>query len=384
MIQAFDKTGAAIGYPNFIELQWNRRFNGFGDFVIYMPVSEYDPDVKYIQNVGRPETGIIQKIVYEQKPEGDFVTISGFFIEQLLNYGMLWQDKGYTATTAAGVRTRIRHFCRDCLTMVNPPSVTGYTNPPIRSGRYQLYRLSLGESNPTPNTMNFAYAKGTPCGDALLNWLNENGFSMYAFPIWSGDLNQYPAIGLGLVTYSGVDRSGSVIFGKEYGDVISAEYALDDSATTAEGLAVQEISAAQASSYSSVVQLATPSGTKYFVRLSTTKTQPQNMGVAWPFKIYYTSVNDTSLSQTNLYAQMRSEAQAALLDNTRLETISVDVIQNNKIYLEDYDLGDTCGVVISEIGKTFTAQIMEVHEVTSANKTDVQIVLGTPRRQKRR
>ena len=70
-----------------------------------------------------------------------------------------------------------------------------------------------------------------------------------------------------------------------------------------------------------------------------------------------------------------------MLDNYRLETISVDVIQNNFKYLEDYDLGDTCSILISELEAVFSAQIVEVHEVQSANKLDVQIVLGTPKRQ---
>ena len=81
--------------------------------------------------------------------------------------------------------------------------------------------------------------------------------------------------------------------------------------------------------------------------------------------------------------QMRQEGRIDMLDNYRLETVTVDVLQNRFIYLTDYDLGDTVSIVIPELNMTFTAQIMEVYEVQSSNRLDVQIVLGTPKRRVR-
>lgn len=386
MIRVFNKTGTILGYPNFIELQWNRSFNGFGDFAVYMPVSEYDAAVKYIQNAGRPETGIVQKIVYEQKPEGDFVTLSGFFIEALLNWGALWKDKNYTATTASGVRTRIRTLVRDCMTLTVPPTVSSYTDPELKPTNPQLYSFSLDASMPTPSTMNLAYKKGDPCGDVLLEWLNANGYSMTAMPIFNTS-GTGPFLGLALVPYTGTDRSGSVAFGKPYANVASVEYVLDESAEKAEYLLVQEVSSSQASGYSNITTLTTSEGTKRytFAHTYTSANAPTNMNGAYPAKVLYTSAgSDTSISQSDLFTQMRQEGRIDMLDNYKLETISVDVIQNRHIYLEDYDLGDTVSIVVPELDLTFTAQIMEAHEVQSSNKLDVQIVLGTPRRQNRR
>lgn len=385
MILTFDKMGAAIGYPNFIELQWNRRWNGFGDFVVYLPVSEYDPNIKYIQNVGRPETGIVQKIVYQQKPEGDFVTISGFFIEALLNWGALWQAKNYTATTAAGVRTRIRHFVRDCMTLTVPPTVSGYTDPALKPTNPQLYTFSIDASADTPATMSLAYTAGDPCGDTLLEWFNTNDYSFTAEPIFNTS-GTGPFLGIRLIPYTRTDRSASVIFGKPYANVASVEYVLDESAEKAEYLLVQEVSSSQASGYSNITVITTSQGTKRytFAHTYTSANAPENMGGAYPAKVLYTSAgSDTSISQTDLFAQMRQQGRMDMLDNYRLETVTVDVIQNRDIYLEDYNLGDMVSIVVPEIDRAFTAQIMEVHEVTSANKTEVEVVLGTPRRRKK-
>lgn len=385
MIIALDKEGNPLGYPNFIELQWNRRFNGFGDFSLYMPISEYDSNIKYVQNIGRPETGIVQKIVYEQKPEGDFITLSGYFVEWLLNWGALWKDKNYTATTAAGVRTHIRRIVRDGMTLTVPPTIGTYTDPEVKPTNTQLYTFSLNASMPTPSTMNLAYVKGTPCGDAILSWLNANDYSMTANPVWNTS-GTGPYLGIDLVTYTGTDRTSSVFFGKPYANVASVEYVLDESAERAEYILVQEINGTQAGTYSGVTTLSTSEGTKQYVfaHTYTVANTPSDMGGSYPMKVLYTSAgSDPSISQADLATQMRQEGRIDMLDNYKLETVTVDVLQNSFIYLTDYDLGDTVSIVIPEINLTFTAQIMEVYEVQSNNNLEVQIVLGTPKRRPR-
>lgn len=385
MIAARDKEGTLLGYPNFIELQWNRRFNGFGDFSVYMPVEQYNSAIKYIQNVDRPETGIVQKVIYEQKPEGDFITLTGYFIEALLNWGALWKDKNYIATTAAGVRTHIRRIVRDGMTLTVPPTIGTYTDPEVKPTNTQLYTFSLDASMPTPATMDFAYAKGTPCGDAILGWLNANDYSMTAEPVFNTS-GTGPYLGLALVTYTGTDRSSSVFFGKPYANVASVEYVLDESAERAEYILVQEINGTQAGTYSNVTTLSTSEGTKHYIfaHTYTVANTPSDMGGSYPMKVLYTSAgSDPSISQADLATQMRQEGRIDMLDNYKLETVTVDVLQNQFIYLTDYDLGDTVSIVIPELNMTFTAQIMEVYEVQSSNRLDVQIVLGTPKRRVR-
>ena len=81
---------------------------------------------------------------------------------------------------------------------------------------------------------------------------------------------------------------------------------------------------------------------------------------------------------------MQHEAKLELLNNYIDEKISIDVIQNKFYYLKDYDLGDVCTIVIDKIKKMYTARIVEINEVFSQNKNDVELILGTPTKQEYR
>ena len=75
MIKFFDKFGNELDGCDLIEFSWNRKFFENRNFTLYLPAKNYAEDIKYVQVDGRPETGIVQKKVYEEKPEGNFVTL---------------------------------------------------------------------------------------------------------------------------------------------------------------------------------------------------------------------------------------------------------------------------------------------------------------------
>ena len=86
MIKCLNKFGEEVKMIDFVELQWSRKYFESGSFVLYMAAKDYDPNVKYIQCIGRPETAMVQKVVYEEKNNGEFVTLSGFFIDKVLDW----------------------------------------------------------------------------------------------------------------------------------------------------------------------------------------------------------------------------------------------------------------------------------------------------------
>lgn len=73
----------------YTSLQWNRKYYEPGTFEMVVPVTVYDPNWAYIYCDDRPETGIVQKVEYTDSSTVaggiDTVTVSGFFMEQLLN-----------------------------------------------------------------------------------------------------------------------------------------------------------------------------------------------------------------------------------------------------------------------------------------------------------
>ena len=79
----------ASGTIPYTSLTWSRRYHECGSFQMVVPADVYDPSWAYIYADARPETGVVQKVEYSDTahtPDGvDTVTVSGFFLECLLN-----------------------------------------------------------------------------------------------------------------------------------------------------------------------------------------------------------------------------------------------------------------------------------------------------------
>ena len=83
----FKRLTGSIPYDSLI---WHRRYYGVGEFQMQVRSSLYSTDWAYVYCEDRPETGIIQKVEYDDTTEGprngeDTVIISGFFLEEVLN-----------------------------------------------------------------------------------------------------------------------------------------------------------------------------------------------------------------------------------------------------------------------------------------------------------
>ena len=83
----FKRLTGSIPYDSLI---WRRRYYGVGEFQMQVRSSLYSTDWAYVYCDDRPETGVIQKVEYDDTTEGprngeDTVIVSGFFLEELLN-----------------------------------------------------------------------------------------------------------------------------------------------------------------------------------------------------------------------------------------------------------------------------------------------------------
>lgn len=77
---------------DYIQLQWNRKFHETGDFSLHMRAQDYDSRARLVLAEERPEVGIIQKIEYNSDITGDFVTLSGFFADKIMDFTILPGD----------------------------------------------------------------------------------------------------------------------------------------------------------------------------------------------------------------------------------------------------------------------------------------------------
>lgn len=83
----FKRLTGSIPYDSLV---WRRRYYGVGEFQMQVRSSLYDPSWCYVYADDRPETGIIQKVEFDDTTEGpangeDTVIVSGFFLEEILN-----------------------------------------------------------------------------------------------------------------------------------------------------------------------------------------------------------------------------------------------------------------------------------------------------------
>lgn len=83
----FNRLTGSIPYDSLV---WHRRYYGVGEFQMQVRSSLYDPSWCYVYADDRPETGIIQKVEFDDTTEGpangeDTIIISGFFLEELFN-----------------------------------------------------------------------------------------------------------------------------------------------------------------------------------------------------------------------------------------------------------------------------------------------------------
>lgn len=79
----------ATGSIPYTSLTWSRRFTKPGQFELVVPSSVYDTSWRYVYCDDRPELGMVQKVEFSDTAHTsdgvDTVTLSGFFLEQMLN-----------------------------------------------------------------------------------------------------------------------------------------------------------------------------------------------------------------------------------------------------------------------------------------------------------
>ena len=215
-----------------------------------------------------------------------------------------------------------------------------------------------------------------------LNWQHRSFYSNIQMEGIGGE----PHITNNCVIYQGRDLRNKVYFGTGWGNVSKIEYLLDESAEYPYFEIWQDIGDAQG--FSGAETTWKNDGTTRNIIKETyidENNRPSGIGLVYPKKIIESSVSGIEIIATNeskIRAQMKEAARLEMLNNYKIETINVDVLQETFKYLRDYDLGDTCSVVIDELEKTYSMRIIEVKEIHRKNAVEIQLVFGTLTKQK--
>lgn len=330
----------AIGLP-YDNLQWNRRYYTFGTFEMQISKEVFDPSWAYIGSDERDELGMVQRVV----PQDDLVLISGFFCEKMLDWRAIYPKYHPIINSLRVGETEYTlpawEFCRD---MFNE-FVDGL---PIEWGG----DMSVEEGI-------YAEAEDDHLGEKLYSILETIEASYKVrFDRETGDLL--------FDVWKGRDRTQSqkantwCVFSKEFGNVKSDSITTDDS---------------DYYNYAIVPCDADEDGVEREVLyVDLTNGEPRRDIVI--------DMRSSSVSDDQTMAQwresVRQEATEKLLDYAKVEDIDIEVLTDSG-YMTDYDLGDKCDVVLTDMNKVMESRIIEVLEVFKPEGHEITIGLGNKR-----
>ena len=303
-------------------IQWNRRYYEAGDFALQLRAADWDTAIAYVCAVGRPETGMVEKVETERTLKGDFVNVSGYFLEGMLNWKIVYPRRSGDGNVPEACRALVRALMGD----------TGVQAPD---------GVALGRASPLD-------AEGDRLGDATYAALRAQELGQRIR--LSGDQFLYEV-------WQGTDRTQRqtqnpyAVFSRGFGTVDSLTLTRDTSAMRNCALAVYE-------------------GGQMTVDLRAGE-EPQRM-------LYV----DTGLAQEEgqteaaFLAAVEAQARAELAEYPAIVNIDATALQRNIRYGVDYDLGDKCDVRDDTLRLSFEARIIEVNEVWKGNEHTVTLQFG--------
>lgn len=383
MIIYLNKYGEELSQREFIELQWTRKCYEAGNFTLLMRAEDWDNDIKYVQVDGRRETGIVQKIQYEHKPDGEYITASGFFIEKLLDWGMFFSD----AHMQNSLISILKIICYSCYSQFTNDLNMTNTQDLAKAMTTNLYCAYVKPFAESSRQLDVNISAGDPAGKVIYKLLRAEGFTINAVPKFNDKSREdvEPLIGLELNVIKLEDKSEKVYFNKNIGSAKNIEYVFDDSGVATKMLGVQVID--EKINYTDMIYVNRDSKLQKAILESYQYdvNSPRNVGKAAPLKVIYTSANNIEADrESQVRAQMQSALKLELLNNYKVEHISCDVLQDIYMYPRDYDLGDLCTVQLDELEIEYSSRIVEIREVYHKNMSEVEILLGTPTRKEYR
>lgn len=321
-----------IPYDN---LQWNRRYYDFGDFAIQIPKSVYDESWRYIGSPDRQEIGIINK-VDKAASSNDLIELSGFFAEYLLNDKTCYPRFIASAQKAEKTIRDIFTKYKDDLNIKLAPA-----NNPLLGTSY--------EANFSDNEM----------GDKFFSICqpDEMSYSVYYDYV---DNQLYFKVWQGLDRTQSQTKNSFQTFSIEFGNI--GEYAMTTDDSVYKNYAIIPCNGDANNVEQAVYYLdKSNGGYKQEIVFDMRGEKPQDGESAASFK-----------------QRILTKAETQLLAYQIVSDIEVEPVSDEG-YMVDYDLGDKCDVVFSDIGVKAEVRIVEVLEVFKSTGHELTVGLGNKR-----
>lgn len=326
----------SIGIP-YSNLQWTRRYYEAGEFQLELAKSLFDRDTwAFVGTADRPELGMVQKV----QNAGDNVLVSGFFCEKWLDDKTCYPRYiGDVSKTETAVRNIFTAYKKDLPISLAP------ANDPLLGDRTQ--------------------------SDFSDDFLGKKLYSILESRECSYRVRyDYVANKLYLEVWKGLDRTQSQndnptqTFSTEFGNIVSHSFDLDSS--DYKNYAILPCNANDNGKEQNVFYVdLSNGGYRKEIVFDMRSSKPEENQSAAAFK-----------------QAMEQEGLERLLTHALVEDISIQPA-GNAGYMRDFDLGDKCDVILTDVSVMMETRIVEVIEVFKAAKDNgghtVSVGLGNKR-----
>lgn len=315
----------------YINLQWTRRYYECGEFSVQIRMEDYDKRIKYFYTPDRPEFGVIEKLVTTQDITGDYVQLSGRFIEGCLSRDVIASKYVINDTPRAISCDVVARFAESFPGSLIIQALDGIDDDASVEASYFGEELD-----------DVTYP--------LLQTVERSQRIVYDF---DNDRFIYS-------TWQGFDRTQSQ-------DINN--YALfSDIENNTEKISVNE----DESGYKNYAVIAMPDDKFLYYDART----DSNEGLRKKFFDFTGRSPEDGQSQAKFEAACIQEVKEELQKWPKITNIEAKTMQYRFFYLEDYDLGDKCDIVNNALQKSYESRIIEVREVFKEGKHEVEIVFG--------
>lgn len=310
-----------ISYIPYTNLQWKRRYYEPGKWQAQIPESEYDSRIKYVYSPVRPELGLVERMESQRTIKGDFVLLSGRFIECIFDRQIAFPHitGSYTLKNLISKITTHEWYKPD-LYSITPASDIPNTSVDVKWERQTIGGLMYDTLRSLEYSPRLVFDEST---------------HKFTFKVWQGkDRTQSQS------------ENAYVVFSEDSCCVESFNYVEDESA------------------FKNVVMILYGEDPS---RHDSWGKHTGEMGRRWLLM---------SGGGEDEKEQLIQKAHEELDKNYILQEATIAVIQNGLYYMVDYDLGDKCDIVSHKFQKSFEARLIEVDEVFKSNQHLVTLKFG--------
>ena len=334
-----DKDFNLIKYFNYLNLQWIRRYYEPGQFMVQIPADQYVTGAEYVFNSSRPELGMIQKFEYARKSSGQLILLSGYFYEYKLNDKITYPRFRHTGNIEMVARTIVDNYMDDI-----PLLTKAQANSPMLGT--SVTKQSTGEGLATAlyallKTQQMSYS-------CLYDYVNKQ----IKFKVWQG-----------LDRTQSQTQNSFASFAEKLRNIQNEKIVKDTTLSKNYAIVIGNGSYEEGRQVSVTVDLrANPSDYRRVVYIDKTAE-------------IYDSTKETLDAYKNRLIQAGKEdlqkKHASILN------VSFDAVRNNGLrYMEDFNLGDKCDLLIDDFQMAFQARLTEVREVFKNSVHEISLTFG--------